>query len=360
MKKKLIILSLILVFALAFTACTPDTPPVGPAPVEDENGDEAQDTRTAADFVSDNTFISVDEVWEMWNVLGEEKVVTIGVVDPTLGLVPFTNASNPIRGSYLVWSPDYLRANTEEALSPAVAIYRIPLDEMEALLSGVETTLTAETPIVVFASDAQAQGARVLWHLRALGLNARLLDGGNATWRDEGHPTGRSARLNDQAPEQDFRAPNYDMGNFSASFHDVLHAVQNPDEWIIVDVRNDAEFAGERVGASANAYGTGRIAGAVHIEWNRVFGANDMLLPEAELRALFAEVLDGRRIIVYCQGGVRAAHAWAVLTMLGADVLNHDGSWIEWSYAASSAGSFEDRELVRSFTEEWTDNNGPI
>ena len=76
--------------------------------------------------------------------------------------------------------------------------------------------------------------------------------------------------------------------------------------------------------------GTGRIAGAVHIEWNRVFGENETLLPEADLRELFA------------------------------DVLNYDGSLIERSYAANSAGSFESRGLVRQFTEEWTDNNGPI
>ncbi|MCL2852712.1 MAG: hypothetical protein FWE20_06740 [Defluviitaleaceae bacterium] len=45
--------------------------------------------------------------------------------------------------------------------------------------------------------------------------------------------------------------------------------------------------------------------------------------------------------------------------MLGFDVLNYDGSWIEWSYAASEFSDFPS-EVVLEFTEEWTDNNGPI
>ena len=38
-----------------------------------------------------------------------------------------------------------------------------------------------------------------------------------------------------------------------------------------------------------------------------------------------------REVVTYCQGGIRAAHAFFVLRLLGYDrVRNYDGSWTEW------------------------------
>ncbi|MCL2386744.1 MAG: rhodanese-like domain-containing protein [Defluviitaleaceae bacterium] len=300
---------------------------------------------------SSDIFITVDE---LRNVIND--VVLVGVIDPTMGLVPFTNASNPIHGSYLVWTPDYMRGGTDEAISPEVAIFRRPADEMEELLS--RAGITPDSKIVVYHSDSGAQSARVYWHLYALGFNVRFLDGGNAAWRAANGRTGGSSRMN-RGDAGNLTVPNRDFSNHDAGIEGVLHALQNPDEWVVIDVRNDAERAGERVGASSNAFGTGRIAGTYHIEWTNTVDSDGFIRPEAELRELFAFIGD-RSVITYCQGGVRSAHLWMVLKSLGFNVYNYDGSWIEWSYAASSAGSFHDRDLVLSFTEEWTDNNGRI
>jgi len=139
-----------------------------------------------------------------------------------------------------------------------------------------------------------------------------------------------------------------------AGIPEVLHALQNPDDWVILDVRTRAEYEGVDAG-TMGVFGFGRIAGAVHIEWSEAVDAAGQLLPEVELLELYSEVLDGRSIIVYCRSGARSSHTLAVLNDLGADVLNFEGSWIEWSYAASASSSFPDRDLVLSFTEAWTD-----
>ena len=153
-----------------------------------------------------------------------------------------------------------------------------------------------------------------------------------------------------------------DITHFTATFEQMLHAAQNPDAWVILDARTEAEFAGAHEGAAAETYGTGRIAGAIHIEWSRAFNDDGSLLPEAELRVLFADILDGRSIITYCRSGARSARLWSALSSIavGTDVWNYEGSWIEWSRAASSAGAFADRDLVLSLTEAWTDNTEPF
>jgi thiosulfate/3-mercaptopyruvate sulfurtransferase len=133
----------------------------------------------------------------------------------------------------------------------------------------------------------------------------------------------------------------------------VIEALQNPNEWVVIDTRAENEFNGDR--SASGAFGTGRLKDAVHIDWVRNHDSNEIMLPEAELRALYNFVGD-RKVIVYCQGGVRSAYSWIVLRDLGFDVWNYDGSWIEWSYAASSASNYARKAEVLSLTESWTDN----
>ena len=150
-----------------------------------------------------------------------------------------------------------------------------------------------------------------------------------------------------------YEADTHDEHSYEADIHQVLYALQNPGDWIILDVRSPAEFEGDPTVATERVFGFGRIAGAVNIEWSEAFDDNEQPLPEDELRELYNEVLDGRSIIVYCRSGVRSARTLAVLSDLGVEVLNFSGSWIEWSYTASY-GAPPYRELVLAFTEKWT------
>jgi len=374
MKKLLSVLLIVFMAAALVAGCDSDPPPApstgdSPPPTPDSTASTPPPANQSPNSPSTGTdtddpddpdpepvrpgpiMISAEELLGMVN---DDNVILIGAINPTAALVPFSNAANPLRGSYLIWT-DELYGACPEALSPSLSFGRLPLGEMETLLS--KAGATADSLIVVYASDFPAIGARAAWHLSMLGLNVRFLDGGVAAWRAADGRTGSSNRLSGQRVQNDFKAPNYDPSWNNASIDMVIEALQNPSEWVVIDTRADNEYSGERGGSGS--YGSGRLKGAVHIEWTKNNNDDDLLLPESQLRDLY-NFIGNRKVIVYCQGGVRSAYSWIVLRDLGYDVWNYDGSWIEWSYAASSAGNFARKDVVLGLTEVWTDNNGPL
>jgi thiosulfate/3-mercaptopyruvate sulfurtransferase len=292
---------------------------------------------------------------------GDKDLIIVGVINPAAALVPLSPSSQPIDGSYLVWSPDYSGGGSSEALSPQVTGYRKSKADMEALLS--KAGVTPASKIVVYSADAMNGASRFLWQLRVLGIdNVKYLDGGINAWIAAGYPTGKGVRMAEQQPKSDFKAPDYNPQKFDASTEMVKQALLKPNEWVVLDTRSQGEYSGQRTGSSAGAFGTGRMKGAVHIEWNNALDPNTLLLKsKEELEAIYGNAIRGKKVIAHCQSGVRSAHTYLVLTeVLGAaEVYNYDGSWIEWSFAASDASGSGYADVLQ-LTEEWTDNKGPI
>jgi thiosulfate/3-mercaptopyruvate sulfurtransferase len=233
---------------------------------------------------------------------------------------------------------------------------------MEALLSRAGVTL--DSKIVVYAENAMNDAARFVWQLKMLGLEkVSYLDGGLNAWNAAGYPTNRSGmRMAQQAPKSQFRAPRYEPQRYDAPLSLVRDALRNPNEWVVIDSRSPDEYAGRRTGSSAGAFGTGRMKGVVNFNWTVNYYANTHLLKSrSELEAIYGNAIRGKKVIAHCQSGIRSAHTWFVLKeVLGAaEVYNFDGSWIEWSFAASEASgsSYAD---IRELTEEWEDNKGRI
>jgi len=291
----------------------------------------------------------------------KENFTVIGVVNPTRGLVPFSQASKHIPGSYLVWRPDYSSGGSADAIGPEVTGMRRSVAEMEALLS--RAGLGPDSTVVVWSVDSMHDAARFVWQLQILGMkNVSYIDGGSNAWTDAGFRTRRGTRLSRQSPRSEFRAPNYAPERFSVTIAEVVNALENPDEWVVIDTRSGGEYNGEQTGSSAGAFGTGRIAGAVHINWSRAVNPDTNLLrSKEELQAIYLDAIAGRKVIAFCQSGVRSAHTGHVLThVLGLEnVYNYDGSWIEWSFAASSASGNAFPRILE-LTEEWTDNGKPL
>ena len=136
----------------------------------------------------------------------------------------------------------------------------------------------------------------------------------------------------------------------------VIEALQNPEQWVVIDVRTAEEFEGET--RLPNSFGSGRIRGAENVDRWAITCDEDNLIPQEEILEMF-DFVGSRKVIVYCHAGLRSGFVQAVLIDLGFHAYNYQGSWVDWSREASVAEGGSN-EIVLSFTEVWTDNEGEI
>jgi thiosulfate/3-mercaptopyruvate sulfurtransferase len=238
--------------------------------------------------------------------------------DPNLVILGLNTGPSTIAGSFIVTlHEDVMMVGGPYSTGTNIPNMRRHLDELEVLFS--RAGITSDSVVVVY-TNAPVQGARLVWELHVLGVEALFLNGGIAGWVSAGLPTGPAVALSSAPVASDFRAPNYRNDEMNIGISGVLHALQNPNEWVVIDVRAAAEFEGT-MGASDNGF-YGRIANSVNIEWMNaaVPGTNNhQIRTEAEIREIFAPAFEGRNVILYCRGVQRATHAWMVLTDLGVD-----------------------------------------
>jgi len=112
---------------------------------------------------------------------------------------------------------------------------------------------------------------------------------------------------------------------------------------LILDVRSQAEFVGERFwpsGATAGAGRPGHIPGAVHLPIDLLHTPDGAFKTVEELRHVFEErgVAASSGIVTYCTIGARASEAALVLRYLldYPDVRVYDGSWAQWGTQAQT------------------------
>ncbi|MBT9153596.1 MAG: putative thiosulfate sulfurtransferase [Firmicutes bacterium] len=322
----------------------------------------AQSDKLAA-YANQDAFISPAELKQLMD-RNEPDIVVIGVINPTLAIIPLHAARSPIAGSFTVWRADYSGTGSPLALAPAVSGMASSREVMENLLS--RAGATPQSMIVVYALDNMHDAARFMWQIRQLGhRDVRLLDGGLNAWQAANFPTGSFARLSEQPVQAAYRSPDFNPAVNNVRLGDVVRALQNPNEWVVIDTRSADEFNGRPSASSRGAFGTGRLIGSVHIDWVAANAADRTLRTREEIVAAYSAAIRGRKVIVFCQSGVRSAHTQVVLRdVLGLEVYNFDGSWIEWSYAASEFSANQVPESVRrtvlQHTEQWTDNRGEL
>lgn len=308
-----------------------------------------------------SSLITVTELHELLE--NNEDVIMIGALSNIKALIPGSIESKGINGSYTVWRDDYSGDNSIEAISTDVSGFRNSQLEMEELLSKAGATPTST--IVVYSAGAMHDSARLYFQISLLGHeDVRYLDGGLNAWVDSNIPSGDTNTLVKEEIKTNYFAPNYTPNLWDATVEDILYALENPDEWVVIDTRAVEEYLGEKTSSSTGAYGTGRIKDSIHIAWNDTVDENSNLKSVEELQELYGEITKDKKVITYCQSGVRSSHSQYVLkNILGLDeVYNYDGSWIEWSYINSSASNVspELKERVSAYTELFNDNQKPI
>jgi thiosulfate/3-mercaptopyruvate sulfurtransferase len=209
----------------------------------------------------------------------------------------------------------------------------IALAELESLLS--HAGITPATTLLFYGYGA----ALGFWLMKAHGhSDVRMLIGSREQWAQAG------GQWSTDVPEATVSSyslapPSEDL---FASQADVEAAIDDPGT-VLLDVRAELEYSGERFwpsGATADAGRVGHLPGAVSVPIDRLRNDDDTLKSPEEIgRALeTAGVTSERKVIVYCTIGNRASQAWFALEyLLGyPDISVYYGSWVEWAKQADT------------------------
>lgn len=186
-----------------------------------------------------------------------------------------------------------------------------------------------DTTVVSYDDNNGYIAARLWWVLRYYGhTKAKVLNGGWHRWLTEGRPITFHGTKPARAT---FRAAPANSDIY-ATCQLLLEKYADPG-WQIFDARTDAEWNGTNDRGNKHA---GHVPTARHLEWAKFVSIDDRrsLLPADDIQRLLGEAgfVRGKPFITYCQGGIRAAHAFFVLHLMGYENMRvYDGSMREWA-----------------------------
>jgi thiosulfate/3-mercaptopyruvate sulfurtransferase len=192
-----------------------------------------------------------------------------------------------------------------------------PADEVARVLGLIG--VTPDKRIIVYDEIGGQRAAKAFWLLECLGFEeVAVLEGGIERWLAEGRAVTRlppkiepAAFTPGPQPERQATA-------------DWIESRLPDANTVLLDCRTQDEFR------------EGHIPGARLRPWDQTltrrayqaFREADKL--QAEFYAL--GVLPDKEVVTYCGTGLRAAHTYLALRLLGYDhVRNYEGSWTEWS-----------------------------
>lgn len=199
-----------------------------------------------------------------------------------------------------------------------------PVEQVRELIE--EAGIGNNTRVIVYDDSGGLWASRLFWTLEYMGhKKSGLLDGGLSRWIEEGRAL--------QTEEATNSPRNFQVQTQEDKLADknwILENLENP-RVKIVDSRSPAEYTG----TDRRAARGGHIPGASNIDWvhNLDTAGGRIFLPVEELELLYeqGEVTRDREIVTHCQTGIRAAHTYFTLRLLGYDdVRVYDGSWVEW------------------------------
>ena len=203
-------------------------------------------------------------------------------------------------------------------------------EELRRLLG--RSQIDPETSVITYGYGAHLG----FWLLKANGHErVRMLLGPREEWTDAGHDWS----TDQPASGSGAASPGAENASLLASRHDVEAAIGRRDQ-VVLDVRSELEFSGERFwpsGATADTGRAGHVPSAVSLPIDFLRTEDQRVRSTAELRGVFESegVTPDKGVIVYCTIGNRASEAWFALTyLLGyPDVRVYYGSWCEWGNA---------------------------
>ena len=188
-----------------------------------------------------------------------------------------------------------------------------------------EAGVNDDSVVVVYDPGHGLWATRLFWTLELLGhIRVAVLNGGNGKWVAEGNPVSTVAGRNRRGDFDPEYRPELVVGGADIS--------GNLENFTVVDCRSPAEYEGTDVRAARG----GHIPGAINVNWvlNNSGGDVTTFLPVTALADFYDSTIgtsDETVVVTHCQTGVRGAHTYFVLRLLGyEEVTLYDASWVEW------------------------------
>ncbi len=182
-------------------------------------------------------------------------------------------------------------------------------------------------PVVIYTDTQVGWGeeGRQLWTLRVFGLsNTYILNGGIKAWKDAGGEISKDA-----TKITPVTAPTAKPDE--SLIVETEYVSANLDKVNILDVREDAEFAGKKnYGEKTN----GRIPDSKHVWFKDFYNADGTLLSPAQIRGRVESLGYGtdEEVIVYCTGGIRSGFTTIALRAAGyKKARNYNVSFSAWA-----------------------------
>jgi len=190
---------------------------------------------------------------------------------------------------------------------------------------------------LVLVGDTVQFATYAYWVATMCGLEdvVSVLDGGHRTWQEQGRPLTKDTSPLPPAGSVTPTTP--DLSSLVGR-DDVLAHIGDAAR-VLVDLRSDEEYRGDRVSPQSapfdhGAERAGHIPGARHLYFERLLRDDGTFRPPSELEAEFTSVgaSPERDVVTYCRLSHRASLGWFALTRLSdrAQVRVYDGSWTEW------------------------------
>lgn len=201
------------------------------------------------------------------------------------------------------------------------------LPSAETMVAELEKAgISNDSTVVIYDSNNGLWASRLFWALEYLGhQDIHILNGGWNKWEMEN----RVVQMASNVPHRGSFIPRI-QDDLLATDDWVLANLSNPDVQII-DTRSPKEYAGEDIRAKRG----GHIPGAININWisNLKSDGSKAFARRGHLVELYdsQKISKDKIIVTHCQTGVRGAHTYFVLKLLGYPrVRVYDGSWAEW------------------------------
>ena len=256
-------------------------------------------------------------------VSGEELLVDSEWLESNINDVQIIDA----RGSY----EDYQKGHIPGAVYLDRSLFWTEVDGVPGMLPDSDDIaaelgvrgIDNKTTTVIYDGGNNLWASRVFWGLEVLGhTKVRLLNGGLTAWSAGGGEVSTSEEIRSAV---EFKV-NY-QPQLIVQTSEILESYE-ADDFVVLDSRSVGEYDGMDIRANRG----GHIPNAVNIDWIENITNDGSFKQVSELASIYDTTISkDSRIATHCQTGVRGAHSYFVLRLLGyQDVAVYDGSWAEW------------------------------